>query len=147
MSMDEKHESGHGTHAPGEVGHELRDVNFRPIVWGFVGFVMLCVIAFAVAAGVLRVFSTHDAEVSPRANPLASNYGRRLPPEPRLQANPVADLDALHAAEDTVLNSYGWVDKSHNTVRIPVARAMELLAQRGLPARSEVPHEGTPDGR
>ena len=44
------------------------------------------------------------------------------------------DLHDLHAAEDAVLNSYGWVDRQAGIVRIPIARAMELLAQRGIAA-------------
>jgi hypothetical protein len=59
---------------------------------------------------------------------------RLLPPEPRLQVNAPADLRALRAREDAQLNSYGWVDRKAETVRIPIAQAMQLLAQRGLPA-------------
>ncbi len=29
--------------------------------------------------------------------------------------------------------NYTWVDESKGTVRIPIERAMELIAQRGLP--------------
>ena len=54
----------------------------------------------------------------------------RLPPEPRLQAHPIKDLEELRKAETELLTTYGWVDKSAGTVRIPVARAIELLAQR-----------------
>jgi hypothetical protein len=47
------------------------------------------------------------------------------------------DLRALHAREDVQLNSYGYIDRAKGTVRLPVARAMELLsqeyAQRRLP--------------
>ncbi len=56
-------------------------------------------------------------------------------PQPRLQAEPLIDLHALHAQEDAVLNTYGWVDRKAGAVRIPVDRAMELLSQHGLPAR------------
>ncbi len=33
------------------------------------------------------------------------------------------------------LNSYGWVDRKHGVIRIPIERAMDLVAQRGLPTR------------
>ncbi len=39
------------------------------------------------------------------------------------------DLRALHAREDTVLNSYAYIDRAKGTVRLPIARAMEVLAQ------------------
>jgi hypothetical protein len=44
-------------------------------------------------------------------------------------------LQQLREAESAKLNSYGWIDKSTGVVRIPIDRAMDLLAQRGLLAR------------
>ena len=35
------------------------------------------------------------------------------------------------------MHSYGWVDQQAGVVRIPIDRAMELLAQRGLPTRPQ----------
>jgi len=54
------------------------------------------------------------------------------PPEPRLQTTPKADLDRLRASEDQRLNSFGWVDRDKQIVRIPIDDAMRLLSQRGL---------------
>jgi hypothetical protein len=33
------------------------------------------------------------------------------------------------------LQSYGWIDQQKGVVRIPIERAMELTAERGLPVR------------
>ncbi len=63
-------------------------------------------------------------------NPLAESYGRQIPPEPRLQADPLGDLRALRAEEDALLHGYGWADRQAGTVRIPIERAIELLAER-----------------
>jgi hypothetical protein len=57
-------------------------------------------------------------------------------PAPNLQINPHDDLMALRAREDAELNTYGWVDRSHGVVRIPIERAMDLIIARGLPVRS-----------
>jgi hypothetical protein len=55
-------------------------------------------------------------------------------PNPQLQIdNGNADLAALHDREDLLLNYYSWVDPSKGVVRIPIERAMELVAQQGLP--------------
>jgi hypothetical protein len=55
-------------------------------------------------------------------------------PTPRLQIdNGDQDLANLHEREDLLLDHYSWVDESKGTVRIPIERAMELIAQRGLP--------------
>lgn len=57
-------------------------------------------------------------------------------PTPRLQADNgdgADDLADLHQREDLLLDNYSWIDQSKGTVRIPIERAMELIAQRGLP--------------
>ncbi len=55
-------------------------------------------------------------------------------PTPRLQTdNGAQDLVDLHQREDLLLDHYSWVDQSQGKVRIPIERAMELIAQRGLP--------------
>ena len=40
----------------------------------------------------------------------------------------------LHAREDLLLANYTRVEGKPGTVRIPIERAIELVAQRGLPA-------------
>ena len=47
-----------------------------------------------------------------------------------MQTSPV-DLAAVREQEDEVLDSYGWVDKGAGVVRIPIERALELVAKRG----------------
>jgi hypothetical protein len=55
-------------------------------------------------------------------------------PTPRLEvAGGAQDLADLHEREDLLLNYYSWVDQSKGTVRIPIERAMELIAKSGLP--------------
>lgn len=58
-------------------------------------------------------------------------------PKPNLQIDDDhAERLALYSQQDAKLNSYGWVDRNNGIVRIPIDRAMELIAQRGLPART-----------
>lgn len=54
------------------------------------------------------------------------------PPSPRLQVQPKAAADRLHAREHTLLNEYDWADRAHEIVRIPVEQAMRLISERGL---------------
>ena len=58
-----------------------------------------------------------------------------LPPPPRLEVFSGQDLQKLRAQEAPLLDSYRWADKTTGTVDIPIDRAEEVLAQRGLPAR------------
>jgi hypothetical protein len=57
------------------------------------------------------------------------------PPAPALEAQSGQTFGPYRAAEEQKLNSYGWVDRSSGTIRIPIDRAIDLTAQRGLPAR------------
>lgn len=51
------------------------------------------------------------------------------------------DLTDLHGREDLLLSYYSWIDRSKGTVRIPIGRAMELIAQRGLPVAPQPQHQ------
>ena len=62
-----------------------------------------------------------------------------LPPEPRLQVSAPTDLKQYKAAQEGILNSYGWVDQQAGIVRIPIDRAMDILLQEGLPVRGATP--------
>ena len=39
----------------------------------------------------------------------------------------------MHQREDLLLEDYSWVNPAEGKVRIPIERAIELTAQRGLP--------------
>jgi hypothetical protein len=59
-------------------------------------------------------------------------------PTPRLQGDDGnQDTADLHAREDLLLDHYSWVDRSQGKIRIPIDRAMELIAQRGLPVEQQ----------
>jgi hypothetical protein len=60
-------------------------------------------------------------------------------PTPRVQTDDGnQDVADLHAREDLLLNHYTRVDGKPGQVRIPIERAMELIAQRGLPVAPAV---------
>ena len=63
-------------------------------------------------------------------------------PTPRVQTDDGnQDVADLHQREDLLLDNYSWVDHSQGKVRIPIERAMELIAQRGLPVAPAAQHE------
>jgi hypothetical protein len=63
-------------------------------------------------------------------------------PTPRVQTDDGnQDLADLHEREDLLLDNYSWIDRSQGKVRIPIERAMELIAQRGLPVAPAAQHE------
>jgi len=116
-------------------GHETTDAEVGPLV-RFAIF--LAAITTFIAVLVIGLYKYLDArEVAEKAGryPLAEGVTRPLPPPPRLQTYPFDDVKALHKEENSILEHYAWVDQKAGVVRIPIERAMEVLAQRGLPYR------------
>jgi hypothetical protein len=145
-------------HKPEEVdaslGYEPADVRVTGIVVFLVAMTIFTAVVGIVAYGVGKVIDIRLAkEDGPRskwAAPVDVRELGNLPsnpelqhkmaelterfPLPRLQTdNGNQDLADLHAREDLLLDHYSWVDQSQGKVRIPIERAMELIAQRGLP--------------
>jgi hypothetical protein len=59
-------------------------------------------------------------------------------PEPRLDIDDGNQATAdLHAREDLLLDNTTRVDGQPGTIRIPIERAMQLIAQRGLPVETQ----------
>lgn len=54
------------------------------------------------------------------------------PRRPVLEVHPRATLEGLRSREDALLDGYGSADQKHGVARIPIERAMELVATRGL---------------
>ncbi len=100
-------------------------------------FAVLLVISVGVALLAMSWTYTILAGLQPEPSPTASLWAEaeRLPPQPRLQVVPARDLQTARIDEEALLNSYGWVDPEAGVVRIPIERAIDVLAQRGLPAR------------
>jgi hypothetical protein len=49
------------------------------------------------------------------------------------------DLLQLQAREEAILTSYGWINQDAGIVRIPIDRAMALMAEEGPPPTGEPP--------
>jgi hypothetical protein len=120
--------------------HEARDPHLHNVV--IVIASVACMIVFCLAsAGILvAIFSNHRP--MQKMQPLGLIAAPNLKPlerfpKPDLQIDDDhAERVALLAAQDERLNSYGWIDRSNGIVQIPIQRAMDLLAQRGLPSRT-----------
>jgi hypothetical protein len=110
-------------------GHERRDISPATVLrWGAGIFVLLILAATAMWL-LLGRYDRELAAESPAPSPLAG-YGPQEPPEPRLQVDPATDIARLRATEQQQLDGFGWVDRQAGTVRIPIERAMQLLAER-----------------
>jgi hypothetical protein len=132
--------------------YETRDIKLRPLIVFAAGITVMAVASYLVIFVLFRLFSgqaaTQDAQLAPAslAQPAAPGE-ERLPPEPRIQANPAGDLKMLRDKEDAILTTYGWVDRPAGVVRVPIDVAMKLVLEQGLPVRqpdSAPPAAGTP---
>ena len=104
--------------------YERSDIESIHIAWLAAGLAF-----FVIATPLLMpvVFSQALSHRTPLAPPPLSADA------PRLEIQPRDDLRNFNRGEAEFLNSYGWTDRSHGIVRIPVKQAMKLLAQKGLP--------------
>ncbi|MDB6040339.1 MAG: hypothetical protein JWM99_4180 [Verrucomicrobiales bacterium] len=109
-----------------EEQHEVSDASFRGAALNGLALSLIIAGIFIALAGLYHRFAAH--------NPIAGNSRLTLDQglAPRLQVDEARDLARLRSNEDAVLNQYGWVDSKSNRVRVPIARAMELLVQQGL---------------
>jgi hypothetical protein len=114
-------------------GYEHSDADVRSLVkFGLTLFTIL--VAVLISMRWMFFYFATSQQLGPPASPFEN--ARVLPPQPRLQVRPHLDLQAYCEAQSQQLNTYGWVDPHNEVVRIPVDRAMDLIIQRGLPART-----------
>jgi hypothetical protein len=124
----------HDAPPPGAT-HEEKDVNALAVGLFGVCLAVLCIVAVILLIGLFRYFQNQEAARQVPTEVAAPAGMRGLPAEPKLQEHPQQDLKQIRAAEDQILGSYGWVDIEKGVVRLPIARAMDLLAGRNLPFR------------
>jgi hypothetical protein len=103
--------------------HEHTDIAER-FIWGAAALMFGLLVACALLARWLYPQSLSD---TPLTLPLP------VYPTPRLQSDPPADMRAFHALEMQQLDSTGWVDEAHGVVHIPIAVAMRIVGQEGIP--------------
>jgi hypothetical protein len=127
--MTRRHENDH------LVGHQPYEERVRPVVLFTVWLTIGTLAVLALMKVAHDAFELEIREASKPIHPLAAE--REVPPEPRLQAAPSADLAEFRAREEERLSTYGWIDRQAGVVRLPIERAMELVLNEGLPARKE----------
>lgn len=120
-------------------GHEENTVQLQPVILFAIILVVVSAFSFAGVWFMLDFLQMNQARKDAQVSPLADLH--QLPPTPRLQISPGQDLKQLRQAENIVVNSYRWIDKDAGVVGIPIEQAMKVLAQKGLPTRSDIPKE------
>ncbi len=95
----------------------VRSAPVLAMTFGFTLFAAFC------AVGLLAYYKT------------AVGPGLYVPPRrffaPELQTAPLSDLEKLQSAQAARIGRYGWIDQSKGLYRIPIERAMEIVASKG----------------
>ena len=114
-----------------EVHFEHGDIGYRGVFMVIVSVLLGVWVVIGIVFGYFVWLKHLRAVESPPALPISA-HGNPPPPEPRLQRSPSADLKRTRIAADWQLNHYGWVDKEKGIVSLPIERAMQIIAQRGI---------------
>ncbi len=120
----------HHTPKTPQRGYETQDLSVRAIgVFGIVLSVAL-IATVAVTAWMFGWFESRAVRQDVGSPPMAVTSA--APKEPKLQVDAPKDLKALRAIEHERLTTYGWTSKETGLGRIPIDRAMDIIADRGL---------------
>jgi hypothetical protein len=143
MSDETKHEN-----MPGHGSFERRDLQVSGILYFLLVLVVVTALCLVGLKGLFAFLDHREKALQPPVNPLVTNvptdtrhiapgYPQTAFPNPRLEVDERGQLNGMLLEEEKTLYSYGWVDEGAGTVRIPIERAMDLLAQRGLSVRPQ----------
>lgn len=140
--------TGHGS-------FERRDIGVAGVLYFLLGLAFAGVIIHFVATGLFSLLEKRTESQQAPISPLVTNAvkdTRHLPPQyngnydeylqknfpaPQLEINERTQLNEVRLHEEQTLSTYDWIDQDAGTVRIPIDRAMDLIAQRGLPVRPQ----------
>ena len=109
-----------------------RDVDSRGVLLSGFGLAVGLIASLVAMWGLFRLLEKRQERVDKPLPPQVVVNLKRIPPEPRLEPDPLALRRELRAQEDALLNSYGWVDRTAGSVHIPIDRAMEIVLERGV---------------
>lgn len=147
-----------------QVDYDRTDLSPRGILLFLVGLLLCGVFLELVIWGMFRFMAKSDVLFpQPQPNPMAA--AQPLPPvpgsrsvlqnapavnldvfpQPRLQVNDAGDMRQFLHAEQELLNPPQPFKDSTGAIHIPIAQAMKLVEERGLPLRpNAVAGAGTP---
>jgi len=113
--------------------YEAGDVKLKPLMKSVLYFFVFTVVSIVLSAGLFEwlVPGGFASTFQPK------DMKRRLPPKdvPLLQTNVSVktDMVKLMEREERAVNSYAWVNRNAGIARIPIDRAIEIMAKEGMP--------------
>lgn len=114
-----------------------REINYRGLTWFTLGLALVIVLACLAMWWFSESLRTRLAEQDPAPPALEEARQPHQPPAPTLQTSFTGDIQELRAYESGLLEGYAWIDRDAGLARIPISRAMVIVAERGLPVVQE----------
>jgi hypothetical protein len=111
-------------------GYETSDADARKIFWVAGIFIVVGAVIYVAIWWMFAFYRTEYGKRDQRQTLIEAPP--QLPPEPRLQVNPELDWDEYRQTQERLLSSYGWASREQRRVRIPIDRAMEMVAGEGV---------------
>lgn len=108
---------------------EGRYVNIRGVVITGVALVGVLFFSCAFVYFLFNYYQGGRAKADIPPSPVEDSTN--IPPSPRLQANPTADLVEFRRREDSLLQSSGWTDSVLGVVHIPIDSAIAIISRTG----------------
>jgi hypothetical protein len=113
-------------------GHEANILRVRGLVVFAAALIGVTILVQVILAGVMQGFSSEEKALDSLAVPrFAGDTGGF--PAPRIQPDPAEEFTKMKTEDLGRLTQYGWIDRSAGVAHIPVDRAIDILARRGLP--------------
>ena len=134
-------EHPHGKHKNG-LGFEREDLGARPVYGFMISLAVFGVLIYYLIWGMFHFLDAYERKHQAGKSPMVQYQQDTRTvapgtitqfPEPRLETDERSEINDFRYYEEETLNSYGWVDQNAGIVHIPIDRAMQLIAQRGLP--------------
>jgi hypothetical protein len=123
-------------HEPAEFDSEI---HVKSVFGVLAGLALLVALSFAAMGGLSRFLKDRAIARDPEPLPVAEANQPRPRPRAALQADPAADMRKYAKEEEAAISSYAWVDRASGVAQIPVERALEIVAERGLPVPPPLP--------
>ena len=149
--------TGHGS-------FERRDIGISGVLYFLAGLILAGLVVHVVVTGLYSTLQNQSEAQQAPVSPLVTNAPkdtRHLPPEyngdyeqylqknfpsPQLEIDERTELNKGRLREEQMLSTYDYIDQKAGTVRIPIDRAMDLIAQRGLPVRAQATAQSEDSG-
>jgi hypothetical protein len=126
-----------------EIQYEKTDAHVRPLYQFLFWISVITILTAIISMGILRGLQAWREGASIRPS-MAEAQDVQRAPAPRLQIQEPKDLAVFRKEEAAILSTYGLVDRDKGIYRIPIAEAMRLTLERGLPAAGDPPPAPTP---